>query len=706
MRLAELCRFAGDDLVPLRPSPWRARPIWLGLVLLLLAQFGWSQGWQVPSAVGRITIHRSRDAVWPAGTGYVEVWPCGLDAARCNATVFARSGQKVSSSLLWGATGEPMKVMFDTSGGETEYYVYLDEITGHSPWHPEAGLVLETRGFKGGSFETWEKAWASFIAAKPVLGRSLVPNVFHGIHLHGPTENFVAYYRGFLNLRQAGEYEFCTASTGISFVRLDGKPVAQRSANGPRGRRGEHSGKITIRAGRHLVEYLHAHGAGELTMEMGWKPPGASYFVLVPADAFVPVARFSTISFDPAAGHPRQVCLEWEAREHNLLPDQTLVTMFCRALEDHRGGAGAWRFDDGVQATGKSALHTFASPGWRRVQYEVGGGVGSGTETVAVHPRWAQLEEWRDGLWEQQRKEFLAREWQTAPANDLLAVVSVADRLDDPELLGRLGSACLKRQGLFRPEHVELVSKLANYYQGSQKRDYATAERLWRMALTVAGTNQVARDRARAHLARFLVQVPNKPEEALALLAEITLKSLPQDDQRWATLTRGDALLAEGKVEEARKQYLAAGNLVDAANVQQSVRLATRMEWARGLVARGEFDPAAEALHQMQWEIPLDRLSLNVGLALVEAHLGRKEYPVAAACCQRLLHVASVDTHQASLVYFLIEASLATNQKDLAAELLAKLLKEHPYSEAAAKAKDKWGTGGAPRPASAGRNSH
>ena len=65
-----------------------------------------------------------------------------------------------------------------------------------------------------------------------------------------------------------------------------------------------------------------------------------------------------------------------------------------------------------------------------------------------------------------------------------------------------------------------------------------------------------------------------------------------------------------------------------------------------------------------------------------------------ASCCQRLLNVASVDTHRADLLYFLIEASLATNQKDFAADLLAKLLKDHPYSEAAAKAKDKWGAGG------------
>ena len=680
----------------IRPSPhWLRRlRIVAGMVFLALATSGWPQAWHIPGAVGRITVHRTRDATWPAGTGYVEVWPCGLDAAHCNATVIRSSGQKVPSSLLWTATGEPLKVLFDTSSGDTDYFVYLDEVSGYSTWHPEAGLILETRASKGGAFENWEKAWATFIAAKPVLGRSLVPSVFHGIHPHGPTENFLAYYRGFLNVRQPGEYQFCTASTGISYLRLDGKLVAHRPATGPRGERGEHSGKVTLKPGRHLVEYLHAHRTGELTMEMGWKPPGAPHFVLVPAKAFVPVARFDTISFDPAPGQPRRVCLEWETRGHNLLTNASLITVLCRALDDHRAGTAGWRFDDGVPATGKSIIHTFASPGWRRVQYEIGGGAGSGTETLAIHPRWVQLEEWRDGLWDVQRKEFLAREWQAAPANDLLAAVSVADRLDDTELLGHLGSACLRRQGLFRPEHLELVSKLANYYQGSQKRDYATAERLCRMALTVAGTNQVARDQARVRLARFLVQVPNKPEEALSLLAGVTPKVLPKDDQRWATLTRGDALLAQGKVGEARNQYVAAGNLVDTANVQQSVRIATRIEWARSLVARGEFDPAAEALTQIQWETPPDRLSLNVGLALVEAYLGRKEYPLAAASCQRLLNVASVDTHRADLLYFLIEASLATNQKDFAADLLAKLLKDHPYSEAAAKAKDKWGTGG------------
>ena len=120
------------------------------------------------------------------------------------------------------------------------------------------------------------------------------------------------------------------------------------------------------------------------------------------------------------------------------------------------------------------------------------------------------------------------------------------------------------------------------------------------------------------------------------------------------------------------------------------MQAAARLESARDLIRRGEYEAAEEHLRQIEWETPIDRLSPEVGLGLILVHLGRKEYPLALSRCQRLLYSATVDTHRADVLFYLIETELALNRPDAARETYAKLLKENPYSEATARAKDRW----------------
>jgi TolA-binding protein len=78
-------------------------------------------------------------------------------------------------------------------------------------------------------------------------------------------------------------------------------------------------------------------------------------------------------------------------------------------------------------------------------------------------------------------------------------------------------------------------------------------------------------------------------------------------------------------------------------------------------------------------------------LTLVKVFIGRKEYPRALMRCQRLLAVTKNDNFQAQALLDLVEVQRAMGLKQLADATLAKLLSEHPYSEAAALAKDRWG---------------
>ena len=95
-------------------------------------------------------------------------------------------------------------------------------------------------------------------------------------------------------------------------------------------------------------------------------------------------------------------------------------------------------------------------------------------------------------------------------------------------------------------------------------------------------------------------------------------------------------------------------------------------------------------LSEVIWETPAEQLSLETGVALLKVHLARKEYGMALARCTALLRVASTDTDRAELLYHHIEINLALGRAAVARETLATLLKDHPYTESAARAKDKW----------------
>ncbi len=71
--------------------------------------------------------------------------------------------------------------------------------------------------------------------------------------------------------------------------------------------------------------------------------------------------------------------------------------------------------------------------------------------------------------------------------------------------------------------------------------------------------------------------------------------------------------------------------------------------------------------------------------------MGRKEYPLALARCILLLNAGTTGENQAQLLFFMASIYEAMGQKDGAAKALDRLLKHHPNSESAARAKERFG---------------
>ena len=102
-------------------------------------------------------------------------------------------------------------------------------------------------------------------------------------------------------------------------------------------------------------------------------------------------------------------------------------------------------------------------------------------------------------------------------------------------------------------------------------------------------------------------------------------------------------------------------------------------------------------IREIEWETPLNRVNTETGLLMIRMHIGRGELPMAYSHCHRLLHVAEDSVHRPELLYCLADVCRAMGRDSEAAAAVTTLMKEHPYSEATARAGADWGAAPPPR---------
>ncbi len=670
---------------------------WLASFWLLcsLAIPGSAQSWAVPTAAGRLRLERAPGSAWPAAAGTVEVWPGPTDAGYLS--IYTADGVQVNTQTYWPASEDPAKLLFNTSSGKTVYYLYFDKNPAPplAAWKPDVGLLLETRGSKNLPCNTWTQFRALLKSSTAAYGRCYVPNIFQGINPLGPSTYYLAFYNGFFVAPQAGEYGFATVSDDASYLSIDGRLVAEwLGRHGPGGgRQGEHSGKIVLGAGKHRIEYVHAQYDGPPAAVAAWKPPGRNRFEVMPASAFEPVTAFQATLFETPPAGKETVYLEWQNDAHCLVDNLGVYLVRFQVLADHPR-AYQWTFDDGVTEKGARTQHLFLTPGRRQITLEAwerNNRVASLKSTIEVHPHWAQREEWRQDLYEQAKRELLVRDLSSLTNIDLLAIVELADRVEDAELLNHAGAFFLKRHQEFSAAaHAVVYYKLGLAFQHRGDRGNQQAEQSMRAAQTLARGNPKLYEKARLRLAELLIHSQGKLDEATALLNPTPSTVLNDDEKRLARLLWGDLYAAQGKLEEARKVYEAVSVGPSKAGDNTEIRRRARLESASLFFHRGDVAAAEQILDQIQIENPTDRLSLETQLPLLNIYLGRKEFQRAFTTGQRLLIANEGKPHEAELLLAVAEAGFAAGQKATAQAAVAKLLRDYPYSESAARAKEKW----------------
>lgn len=650
--------------------------------------------WSSTNADCRYRIERSIDAGAKTDTGYFLLWPNDRAVSNTCLEVFSTNGAPVAHRVLWSAEGEPVKVLFDSSRHDAAYDVY----TGPGPvnptdWTPRAGLVLETRKRREGDPANAEAIRRICSASGPVLGRSLIPNIFLGIHPHGPTADLVSIIDGFFSVEKPGEYGFATISEDASCLLIDGKVVAAWPGwhGCHEGRTGRHQGRVTLSAGLHRIEYFNVKMGGGLIVEAAWQPPGQDRFEVMPAGIFAPVAAYAVTGFDSAPSKPDAARFQWEIVGHFTIDVATLVLVKFKALGE--GGRCRWEFDDGTREEGARAEHVFLSTGMRAVKLEVQNKRGASTvsQKISVHPLWTQEKDQPRHLFREERRRLEREDLHSAPVADLVGVYRIAVDEEELSLVRRFAGLCVQRKADFATDYANVFCEIALFVQRPDLQEYGLAVDAFKMVLDSPLFTPAQKAWAGVHLSGLLIQYLGRVEEAQDYLQRVDVDLLSDSDKRLKRIYEADALFAQGHLDLARAAYVAVGTSYAPGDTGLALKRQARLETARDYLRRREFEGAEQMVRCIEWDAPEQRMATETGLILIRVCIGRKELQRALLLARKLLPVAETDTRKSELLQALVEINFAMGRDVDAAAAYRQLLRDHPYSEAAARAKETWG---------------
>jgi tetratricopeptide (TPR) repeat protein len=671
--------------------------------------------WPVSTAPARFTIAPENAGV-PAIMSQVKLYMPDADWDGLPIRVFTDAGVAVGSDVLWSAPGEPVTLLFDSSSGAKSYRVYLA-----SNWPPlhltdsHAGTWLETRAGDGRVITQLQDMLDSWQKSTTVLGRAIVPGVFEGGNRFGSQTNLFLHLQGWFAADQPEHLEFAPVSVDSSFVLVDGKEVVEWPGRhdwnyGPQG---PPQGAVDVAAGIHVVDYYNAYGQRDggrppvLTCLSVKGGPFPDWTMLTPDRTFFrPVMTDHINAYDvqaqggSSAEKVPPLAFQWETVDESPIytdyNDLGLVAMQFTALSPPKGTV-TWTFDDGTTEEGGQLTHMFARPGLRRVQLTVKDGdkiVGSVTRTVAVHFRWAPIVRMEPELQGNQEAAILARDPASLTEPDLASAFAVFGAFHKTGDLIKLAPQMIARMKDVKDDDVPFLKDAVQHLIHDDRDHFDLEEQLLRglidrtSAATAPPLVAVA-SQSRLFLAQLLVKLTDQTDEVRRLIAAINVPALNGPEPRALDILRGDLALAAGDVDGARKQYQNLTGDPQGVDARSSIRRTAKVGQARTYMERKDYDAAEDALREVSWQAPIEKLAPDWALARLRLYEAENLPQAAYLWAKRLMPVIQAGGRP-ELLYELTGLALEQKDADLAHKTLDELLKKHPYSEEAAKAKEKW----------------
>jgi len=647
-------------------------------LLLLWSTAAMAADWAVPGAIQRWSLTPGEGK----GTiGVVQVWPQSADEISALVVAGARP---VPCRVVWQSAGEPLEVWFDATAQPT--HIYLGKELKPAPWEPACGLQLETRRGTPQPIDTAEQILALWDKSGAPYGRGACERIFHGANPFGPSEDFAARYTGWLDLPQAGAWQFATISDDGSVLLIDGKQItAWPGGHGAEaGARGEYHGTAQLTAGRHRLDYRVVQGGGGFCAAVAWKPPGAKDWAMIPASAFAGITRWNIK--DPSTPRGADWAVTWRTLAHagpgtdGL--DPCLVQTRCEIVGPP--ATVVWRFDDGTGGEGRVLDHWWLAPGTRRITAEIRAGkapVQLRTIALAVQPAWLQPSPMPEEHVHQWRKILQNRRYAALPVGELLAAMRLALAADETSVFAGLGEHAARAAKALATADPELALRFALRIQDAELRRYTESSAL----LDAITAPPPLAARAHLHLGGLRLAANGDAAGAAAAWQGIDPAALDDTDRRLLAIFRADARALAGDVAGARAAYRALPQVADPTSRDYVMRRRLRLELARDRLSQGRWDEAEQSLREIEWETPLERLGDETGLLFIRLWLARGELQFARTRARMLL-AGEGGTREPEVLLAAARIELAAKDAAAAQRLIERLKKDHPYSEAAAMA--------------------
>jgi hypothetical protein len=152
--------------------------------------------WHLSPAEFRVELTRDSDYK-PQGWQQTElpsvsvarICASGIDVTQYRPVVVG-ADKRVACRTLWSHNEEPLEIIFDSSGDDKTYYLYL--IAKHFrlkdlPWEPKTGMILETRHPANSATIADAPQFVSIWTDAAPAGRSFIPNVHQAFPIHRPS---------------------------------------------------------------------------------------------------------------------------------------------------------------------------------------------------------------------------------------------------------------------------------------------------------------------------------------------------------------------------------------------------------------------------------------------------------------------------------------------------------------------------------------
>ena len=631
------------------------------------------------------------------GAGRVTLWPAdGGDAPAGWAVRDAASGAPVAHRAVWHRPGDPVLLCFDTSSGSARYAVDALDVPGATnAWLPRAGLTVETRRLPGdASAETWDEALALWERAGEAAGRAFAEQVFGGLPPHEPAADFLVRFQGWLRIGQAGEYALATVSDDASFLSLDGRRVAAwPGQHGPEeGVFGQRHGVVTLEKGVYRFDYLNVQFGAGYRVVAAWRRPGEKSFEVIPASAFVSADPFAVRSV--ASPAPVAPLVAWEHEGYAVAGPTVLYDVRLWLPGAAKGDDVRWTFDDGLSALGAEVRHVFVGGRTAEVAAEVWRD-GKRAGRIARPVRLLRNPGQREESPEPRLRALLdaaahPQALRVRAAAELHPLFLAADAVNHPGLAAA-ADALFERRSACAGPLAEGLYALGFYYQRPGLRDHGRVETVWSAVIGDARAPEALRAQAGLHLAGFLIHSGRDIARGLRLLdTAADDAALSAADRRLKQIFTGDGRVALGDRAGALAALREAGRAVADDDIHYEVRRRVRLEAAHHYLAKKEFAAAERAIRELEWEWPLERLNLETGLLMMEIYRSRGELDFALAAGRRLLVGAPADPARSDLLLALADVQRALKREEAFRETLRHLRRDYPYSEAVARAADRY----------------